>query len=57
MRWNIAGVGEIVGAFGRSEGVERLAEGVPEGRDGALGGRSQQGLELGEDLHGFRSGE
>ena len=50
MRWNIAGVGEVVGAFGRGEGVERLAEGVPEGRDGSLGGGSQQGLELGEDL-------
>ena len=44
MRWNIAGVGEIVGAFGRSEGVERLAEGVPEGVDGAFGAMTQQPL-------------
>jgi 2-hydroxychromene-2-carboxylate isomerase len=35
---NIAGVGEVVGTFGRGEGVEQLADGVPERLDGAHGG-------------------
>ena len=51
-------MGEAAGAFGGGEGVERLADGVPEGIDGAGGSGSQQCLELDEDLlEGFRSGE
>jgi hypothetical protein len=30
LRWNIAGVGEVVGAFGRGDGVEGVAERVPQ---------------------------
>jgi hypothetical protein len=48
IRWNIAGVGEVVGAFGGGEGVENLAEGAPERLDGAGGGGAEQRLELGE---------
>ena len=48
MRWNMAGVGEAVGAFGRGEGIEGVAERLPEGLDGAPGGGSEQRLELGE---------
>jgi hypothetical protein len=43
-------VGEVVGAFGGSEGVEQLADGVPERLDGARRGGAQQRLELGEGV-------
>jgi hypothetical protein len=44
-------------AFDGGEGVEGLADGLPEGVDGTLGGGSEQGLQLGEDLlDGVQSG-
>ena len=53
----IAGLGEVVGVFGGREGVEELADGVPEHVD-ASGRDPQQGLELGEEgpPDRFRSG-
>jgi hypothetical protein len=50
IRRNIASVGEVVLAFDGGEGAEGLADGLPEGVDGTLGGGSEQGLQLGEDL-------
>jgi hypothetical protein len=38
VRWNIAGVGEVVSAFGRGEAVEGMAERLPEDVEGAAGG-------------------
>jgi hypothetical protein len=49
IRRNIAGVSEVAGALGEGEGVEGLADGVPESLDGASGGRAQQCLELAEE--------
>ena len=43
-------MGEVVVAFGCAEGVEGLADGVPEGVDGAGCRGAKQGFELGEDL-------
>ena len=43
-------MGEVVGAFGGGEGVESVADGVPEAVDGAGCGGAQQRLELGEGL-------
>jgi hypothetical protein len=43
-------VSEIVGALGGREGRQQVADGVPQGIDGAGGGFAQQRLELGEDL-------
>jgi hypothetical protein len=48
IRWKIAGVGEVVGAFGGGEGVEGVTDGAPERVDGASGRGAQQGLELGK---------
>ena len=41
---------EVGGAFVGGEGVESRGDGVPKGLDGAGGGLSEQGFELGEDL-------
>jgi hypothetical protein len=43
-------MGEVAGAFGGTEGVEGLADGVPEGVDGSGRGGAEQRLELGEQL-------
>ena len=43
-------MGEVVGALGGREEVEQAADGDPEVVDGALGGTTQQRLELGEGL-------
>ena len=39
---------EVISAFVGSEGIEKIANACPEVFDGALGGLSEQGLELGE---------
>ena len=49
-RLGISGVFEVVGAFLRLEGCEKLADCRAEGLWGASGGLSQEVLELGEDL-------
>jgi len=43
-------VGEVVGTFGGAEGVEQLADRLPEAVDRAPGGGAQQRLELGEGV-------
>lgn len=43
-------MGEVVVAFGEGEGVEGMADGLPERVDGAAGGGSEQRLELGKGL-------
>src|SRR3954463_12331833 len=46
----VAGGGEVVGAFGRGEGVDEAADGGPEPVDGPLGGLAQERLEFGERI-------
>ena len=46
----VAGGGEVVGAFGRGEGVDEAADGGPEAIDGPLGGLAQERLEFGEGI-------
>ena len=46
----IAGVGEVVGAFGRVAGAEQLAYGIDHGVEGSRRRLAQEMLELGEDL-------
>src|SRR5208283_2385294 len=48
LRWRIAGLGEIVGAGLGGDFVEALADAVPEGWHGSLGGLSQVRFELSE---------
>jgi hypothetical protein len=43
-------MGEGVGALGGREGVEGVANGMPEGVDGSGCGGAEQRLELSEDL-------
>jgi hypothetical protein len=43
-------VGDLVLALASGEAVEEFAAGLPEGFDGALGGRLQQSFELVEGL-------
>lgn len=46
----VSGSGEVVGAFGRREGVDGGADGARQVVDGAGGCFSQGGLELGEGV-------
>ena len=48
--WSVSGIAEVVGTFRRREGVKKSGNSVPEAFDGTLGGFSEQGLELGEEL-------
>jgi hypothetical protein len=41
---------EVVCALGGREGGQQVADGVPQGIDGAGGGFTQQRLEFGEEL-------
>ena len=48
--WSVSSIAEVVGTFRRREGVKKSGNSVPEAFDGTLGGFSEQGLELGEEL-------
>ena len=41
---------EVVATFFGAEGIKELADPIPQGSDRPLGGLSQQGFELGEEL-------
>jgi hypothetical protein len=47
---SIAGISDVVGAFGWCEALEESADAPPSGLDGALGSFAQKRFELGEDL-------
>ena len=50
-------MGEVVGAFGGAEGVEELADGVPEHLDGSAAALLSRALSLAKACSiGFRSG-